>query len=155
MTVYICQCPHNLPAKIWTANTQAEALSLIVGDTENTFDTLLDAARYDMRDAYVTDDALDLYVWASAAEAPVAIQATNQYLKNIDLKYDVEALATRKADADDIVYTAFDGAFTYNEDEAEWRLGNQPAVEAESLFAALCEAYLAMALANNMEQIDV
>lgn len=155
MTIYVCQCPHLRPASVWTAASENDVIDAIVGDTENSFDSALDAAQYDMRDAYVTDDPFDLALWIAGNEAPQATGAQRALFANREVVSDIEAVATCEGDRDDtIVYTAFDGRFTWFEDEGGWRLGNREPVEADDLAHALVDAHRAIAF-ERAEQIDV
>lgn len=149
--IYICQCPHQMPAKVWTATNEADALSLMEGDADN----LADAVQDDMRDAYVTDDVVDMLLWIDSAEAPRATKARAAFNRCRDVRAAVEALAIEVEDGGDVIATAFDGRFTWAENECEWTLGNRPPVEADDLFSALCAAAILIGRQDRMEQSDV
>ncbi len=152
MTIYICQCPHRLPAKVWTADSEAEALA--------TFDvaddvTLSDALADDMRDAYVTADPIDLLFWIEHADAPRATRARAAWFANRSIRADVEDLASPVDDDDDIRSVAFGGRFAWSENDGEWTLDNQPPVEADDLFHALAAASIVLRTRDRLVQTDV
>lgn len=153
--LYICQCPHLAPAKIWTADSEDEIIALIVGDTDNEFDSALDAARYDMRDAYITDDVFDLWLWVNGDRNAVATGAPGRFLANRSIRFEIEAMATEDPNSDDVIYTAFDGQMRFDENEGEFTLGNQPPVEAHDLVDAMLAAALTIAKRDGMVERDV
>lgn len=155
MTLYICQCPHLLPAKVWTAGSEGEAIRILQDNSENEFTTAIEAASYDMREAYVTDDPLDLYLWISGNRNAQDTKARRAFFASRSIESDIEAIATLDNDSDETRYVAFDGQFTWFDNDREWTLGNQEPVEADDLVHALCEASLVIAFRDNMEQDDV
>lgn len=162
MTYFVCQIPHLRPATVWAADSEQEIIDAIVGDSDNAFTDAFSAAQYDMRDAYVTTDPLDLYHWASLDQNARATFAASAVLANRDVRRAVESLAEiddEPLDTDATIYRSSAGrflwgGFTWNEDESEWRVGNGPWNEAPDLVAAICAASLEAALATQVEQQD-
>ena len=157
MTLYICRCPHLRQAEVFTASSEAEMIRLIAEEYEqqdDAFATALEASRYDMRDAYVTDDPFDLALWIAGNEAPKATGAMRVFYRDVSIRADIEAAATRRETDDDIVYDAFDGRFTWSINGGEWTLGNREPVEADDLAHALVAAHRAIAF-ESAEQVDV
>lgn len=156
MTTYICRCPHRLPATIWTADSEAQALALLNDENDGDHDDVRVAAADDMRDAYVTDDVLDLFAWIAFTPAAQESGAQRAFFTSREIRADVEALATLvDHPGDDDLYSAFEGRFIWSDDDGEWRLENQPPVEADDLFHAICDASLVLARRDDIEQQDV
>lgn len=160
MTIYICQCPHNGQAKVWTADDETAALDAINADferrnSETSFDVLSEAAAYDQQDAYVTSDPLDLYLWISTELAPRRTRAEQAFFSDHSIVGHLREMMTRTETDDDTIYTAFDGEFRWSDDQQEWTLGNAEPVEADNVTAALCAAALARAKRDQIEIRDV
>lgn len=149
--IYICQCPHQMPAKVWTTFDQFDALSRMDSD----FDNLDDAIADDVRDAYATDDVINMLLWIDSAEAPGATKARTAFSRCREVRNAIEALATEVERDDDFISTAFDGRFTWSENDSEWTIDNQPPVAADDLFEALCAAAILVGRSEQMEQTDV
>lgn len=156
MTVFIVQCPHLGDAKVWTASDEKSAIAAITGDGDSQFDSLIEAAKDDMRTAYVTEDALDLYLWCSYEKDARATRAATAVLRNREARSEIAEVATRHdLDDDTTVYRAFGDEFVWKEDEEEWTLGNREPVACEDLVRALADASLIIALRDKMERTDV
>lgn len=154
MTYYVCQIPHLRSPVIWTANSEAEIQSRIEDETDQSFASARDAAEYDIRDSYITDDVLDLLFWIEHNEAARDSRARGVFNRDRGIQRDVEALAKLHPLADTDRYIGLVGRFIWDEGEQEWTLGNQPPVAADDLFHALCEASLILNLREGLTHED-
>jgi hypothetical protein len=151
MTIYILQIPmSDASPKVWSAETEQEAIDTISERYENTeFDDAIDAIRHDQRAAYMTDDLFDLYHWSRIDEYAIKRPCEAVIIRNF--QHDIEEIATEiqdPLDEDYDAYSAFDGQFIYRDHDMEYVFGNDEPKEADTLAQALLRVSFQRMLAN-------